>query len=123
MHELPAIAEQAADGGPPAGGEFTDLGPVDAIPLDEGRVYCLGRRSIAVFRPRDGRIYALENRCPHRGGPLADGVVGDGMVICPLHGWKFELASGRCGSEATGVKTYPAALIDGRIRVLVGDEP
>jgi len=123
MHEQLASLERAREGAASAGGAFTDLGPVEAIPLGEGRVYCVGRRTLAVFRPRDGRLYAMENRCPHRGGPLADGIVGGGVVICPLHGWKFDLASGRCANEGLQVKTYPAALIDGRIRVLIGEEP
>ena len=94
-----------------------DIGPVDDIPLGQGRAYVVGGRSIAVFRPRDGGLFAIDNHCPHRGGPLAEGVVGNGTVICPLHGWKIELASGRCLAEARAVHVYDVWLADGRIRL------
>ena len=60
-----------------------DLGPLDFIPLGEGRAYTFGRKTIAVFRQRDGRLFATDNMCPHKAGPLADGLVGSGKVICP----------------------------------------
>lgn len=75
------------------------LGPVAAIPPGEGRVYRVGEKEVAVFRLRNGEVYASDARCPHRGGPLADGLVGDGRVICPLHGFTFDLATG-CASSA-----------------------
>ena len=106
----------------PHGAAAVDLGPVDAIPIGEGRAYCFSGRIIAVFRPRDGGLYALDDRCPHRAGPLADGIVGGGVVICPLHGWKFQLASGRCLNEKASVRTYPVVLVEGRMRVLIEDE-
>ena len=74
------------------------LGSIDQIPVGQGRCFIVDGEEIAVFRARDGRIFAVENRCPHRGGPLAEGVIGDGKVVCPLHGHKFDLTSGR-GSE------------------------
>ena len=94
-----------------------DLGPVDFIPLGEGRAYVVADLTIAVFRQRDGRLFASDNECPHRGGPLADGIVGAGKVICPLHAWKFDLATGRCLSEEATIRTYPAREVNGRIVV------
>lgn len=101
-----------------AAGREVDLGPVDFIPLGEGRAYSMADRVIAVFRQRDGRLFAADNQCPHRGGPLADGILGAGKVICPLHAWKFDLETGRClsGDEVT-VRTYPARIVNGRILV------
>jgi len=99
-----------------------ELGRVDAVPLGEGRAYSIGRRTIAVFRPHDGRLFALDNRCPHRTGALADGIVGAGTVICPLHGWKFELATGRCLNNAASVRSYPVLLVDGRMLLLLESE-
>lgn len=58
----------------------------------------VNKEEVAVFRLRDGRILAVENRCPHRRGPLSEGVIGDGKVVCPLHGHKFDLHTG-VGSE------------------------
>src|SRR5205823_203094 len=67
------------------------------------------------FGPRDGRLFALDNRCPHRGGPLSDGIIAAGTVICPSHGWKFELETGRCLHDAASVRSYPVLLVDGRM--------
>ncbi len=64
------------------------------LPLREGRVVVLGGQEIAVFNLGD-RVLAVENRCPHRGGPLADGMVTGSTIVCPLHTWKFSLESGK----------------------------
>ena len=63
---------------------------------------------MAVFRPRDGGLYALRALCPHRGGPLADGLVDGSVVICPLHHHQFRLASGECVSGADDATPYSA---------------
>ena len=63
------------------------------IPLREGKVVELGGRQIAIFNLGD-KFLAIENRCPHRGGPLSDGIVSGSNVICPLHAWAFDLSSG-----------------------------
>jgi len=63
------------------------------IPLREGRVVRIGSQEIAVFNLGD-RFLAVENRCPHRGGPLADGILSGESVVCPLHGWKIGLRKG-----------------------------
>lgn len=94
-----------------------DLGAVDFIPLGEGRAYTVAGHTIAVFRQRDGRLFATHNHCPHRSGPLADGIVGAGTVICPLHAWKFDLATGRCLGEEVTLQTYPVRAVNGRIVV------
>jgi nitrite reductase [NAD(P)H] small subunit len=114
MQEAPAITTAAS-----RGSEIVDLGPPDAIPLGEGRAYCLAGRAVAVFRTREGALYALDNRCPHRGGALADGLVGDGAVICPVHARKFELATGRCANDATRVRCYPVFLVNGRMSLVI----
>ena len=96
-------------------GQPIDIGPVDVIAPGQGRAFVVAGRVIAVFRQRDGHVFATDNQCPHRGGPLADGIVGDGKVICPLHNWKIDLASGRCMGEAAQLRTYDVHVIDGRI--------
>jgi nitrite reductase (NADH) small subunit len=70
------------------------LGGVDQIPLGEGRTFAAGDKQIAVFRTRAGGVYAVQALCPHRGGPLADGLVGDFTVVCPLHERTFDLRTG-----------------------------
>ena len=92
-----------------------NLGSVEKIALGHARCYLVGGEEIAVFRQRDGRIFATQNRCPHKQGPLAEGISGGGKVICPLHSHKFDLATG-AGSEAKEcVKTYPVKVQDGNI--------
>ena len=95
-------------------GPVHNLGPVDRIPAGEGRLFLVGAREVAVFRSRDGRIFAAEATCPHRGGPLADGLVGGSTVVCPLHGFKFDLQTGAPrGNDCRALATYPAALTEG----------
>ena len=89
-----------------------DLGPVDQIPLGEGRAFDVGGRRVAVFRTRDGRVFATQGECPHRGGPLADGLVGSGTVVCPLHEWRFDLETGATANGACPVAVYPLTLDD-----------
>jgi nitrite reductase (NADH) small subunit len=100
-----------------------DLGPVDTIPVGEGRAFSIGARTIAVFRVSDGRIYALDNRCPHRAGPLADGIVEGRTVACPLHGRKFDLLTGSCLGPGSHVGIHPAELVAGRMIVRLPDLP
>ena len=84
-----------------------NLGSVERIPLGEGREYDVAGEIIAVFRERQGALYAVQAQCPHRAGPLSDGIVGAGLVICPLHAFKFELATGTpLGNECAQLKTY-----------------
>lgn len=83
------------------------LGPVSTIPPGEGRNFAVCGETIAVFRTRAGGIFATQAECPHRRGPLADGLVGGTTLICPLHSWKFDLAKGNALFGDCGVKTYP----------------
>jgi nitrite reductase (NADH) small subunit len=99
--------------------ETLDLGPVERIPPGEGRTFQLRDRRIAVFRTRAGEVYATQASCPHRGGPLADGLVGERCVVCPLHGYQFDLATGApIGHACEGVATYRVSVgDDGRIHL------
>ena len=76
-----------------------NIGSIDQVPEGQGRCFVLGRQQVAVFRSRDGRIFAVQNNCPHRQGPLSEGIIGSDTVVCPLHGHKFNLMTGK-GSEA-----------------------
>lgn len=85
------------------------LATLDSIPPHEGRSAMIDGREIAVFNLGD-RFLAVDNRCPHRGGPLADGIVAANAVVCPLHAWKVCLETGaveRPADEAACVRTYP----------------
>jgi nitrite reductase (NADH) small subunit len=70
------------------------LGPVEQIPLGEGRAFDVQGRQVAVFRLRSGELRAVSAVCPHRGGPLADGQVDGSIVLCPLHMNAFRLSDG-----------------------------
>jgi nitrite reductase (NADH) small subunit len=83
---------------------WTRVGRVDDIPLLEGRTTSIDGRRVAIFRLLDG-FAALDAHCPHADGPLADGIVADACVTCPLHGRRFDLASGEAlnGDESVAV--------------------
>lgn len=95
------------------------LGPVHQIPVGEGRAFLVGDEPVAVFRPRSGGLHALRAICPHRGGPLADGLIDGEVVMCPLHNHRFELSSGACvsGGGVDDVAAYTAADEDGELVV------
>lgn len=85
------------------------------IPLREGRPVKIGNREIAVFNLGE-RFLAVENHCPHKGGPLADGIVSGTSVACPLHARKFSLETGEGASSASAsscVQAFPAKVEDG----------
>jgi nitrite reductase (NADH) small subunit len=89
-------------------GDRFNLGPAERIPPGEGRVFTVGELRVAVFRARDGRVYATQADCPHRQGPLADGLLGGGVVTCPLHARKWELSTGApVGNDCPPLATYP----------------
>jgi len=93
------------------------LGPAAEIPLGEGRAYAVAGAQVAVFRPRDGSVYALSALCPHAGGPLADGQLDGAVVVCPLHLHAFELATGRSRTGQQSVQVFPVELDGGEIVV------
>ncbi|AGZ42014.1 Rieske (2Fe-2S) protein [Actinoplanes friuliensis] len=90
---------------------MTRLGPVDDIPLGEGRTYAVDGEMVAVFRLRDGSLRALQAVCPHRGGPLADGQIDLKVVVCPLHLNAFDLTTG-CSLSGQPDLTVYAVTVD-----------
>jgi nitrite reductase (NADH) small subunit len=91
------------------------LGSVSRIPVGQGRCYVAGTDEIAVFRQRDGRLFATQNRCPHRQGPLAEGVLGGCRIICPLHAHRFDLDTGSGSEPAESLRVYCVQEIGGNI--------
>lgn len=93
-----------------------EIGSLDEIPVGEGRTFTVGGDQIAVFRLRDGSLRAVDAVCPHRGGPLADGLADDQVVVCPLHNHTFDLCTGaETGGADLSVRSYPVAAVDGAI--------
>jgi nitrite reductase [NAD(P)H] small subunit len=79
------------------------------VPVREGRSVMVAGREIAIFNLGD-RFMATDNQCPHKGGPLCDGIVAGDSVVCPLHAWKVRLDSGtveRPSSNHVSIATYP----------------
>jgi nitrite reductase (NADH) small subunit len=87
------------------------VGRAEDIPMLEGRSVTVAGRRIAVFRTPDG-FRAIDGRCPHAGGPLADGIVADRCVTCPLHGLRFDLETG-AASNGARVATFELRERDG----------
>ena len=90
---------------------------VDDIPLLGARVLQRGDGDdIALFRPAAARVFALADRCPHKGGPLSQGIVSGDTVTCPLHGWNIGLEGGHaCAPDVGCARTYPVQLRDGEV--------
>ena len=95
--------------------------PCESIPLREGRAVRLAGREIAIFNLGD-RFLATDNRCPHNGGPLCDGIVSADTVVCPLHAWKISLSTGgvqRPGTAHACVRTYATRVEEGIVMLNV----
>lgn len=75
--------------------------------MGEGRTFQVEDAVIAIFHTRSGKVFATQANCPHKSGPLADGLVGADKVICPLHSYKFDLETGKAiGNTCEALKTY-----------------
>ena len=75
-----------------------------------GKLVTVGGKSVALFRVGE-RVVAVDAECPHEGGPLQDGAIEDGCVVCPWHNYKFELAGGQCDVDpGLKVNTYPTVI-------------
>ena len=87
------------------------IGKLDQIPPGEGRNFVVEEEKIAVFRTHAGEVYATQASYPHRGGPLADGLLGGAVIVCPLHDRSFDLRTGEAaGPECANLRVYPVAL-------------
>ena len=76
------------------------------------------RGNVAIFRTSDDRVFALADRCPHKGGPLSEGIVHGERVTCPLHGWNIALHSGEAIAPDQGCAAgYPVRIADGQVYV------
>ena len=99
--------------------EWLDVGAVADIPLRGARtVPVAGGEEIAVFRTGSDRIYALVNSCPHKQGPLSQGIVHGDSITCPLHNWVISLATGEAqGADVGCTPTIPVKIDGGRILI------
>ena len=96
--------------------DWIEIGRLADIPRRGARCVATPAGRIAVFRTMEDEVFALENRCAHKGGPLAEGIVHGAAVTCPLHNWVFDLATGKAlGADEGQVRTFPVEVVDGRI--------
>lgn len=98
---------------------WTAVGQLSDIPRRGARCVKSGDLKVAIFRTEDDSVFALEDNCPHKNGPLSQGIVHDSGVTCPLHNWVISLETGSAQGADTGeTATYPVKL-DGET-ILVG---
>lgn len=96
------------------------IGQIDDIPQLGSRVIATAEGDIAVFRTSDDQVFALLDQCPHKGGPLSQGMVYGHAVACPLHNWSIDLASGEAVAPDEGcTNSYPVKVDNGTISIAI----
>jgi len=99
---------------------WVEVGRLSDIPVRGSRRVVRGETVIALFRTKAGEVHALEDRCPHKGGPLSEGIVHGDCVTCPLHNWVVGLGDGQArGADEGSVQRYDTRIDDGRISLAV----
>lgn len=97
---------------------WIDIGAIDDIPLRGARKVKTQDGCIAVFRTDTETVFATANTCPHKGGPLNEGIVHSNKVTCPLHNWVFDLETGQAqGADSGQIDVYPARVENGRVLI------
>ncbi len=95
---------------------WIDIAALDDIPKRGARVVKTSHGCVAIFRTFDDRVYAIDDACPHKNGPLSEGIVHGTKVTCPLHNWVIDLRTGLAqGADKGGVATYEISVDSGRI--------
>lgn len=95
---------------------WLDIGALDDIPRQGARVVKTAAGCVAVFRTAADEVFAIDDTCPHKGGPLSEGIVHGTSVTCPLHSWVFSLETGMAqGADEGEVATYPLKVEAGRL--------
>jgi nitrite reductase (NADH) small subunit len=103
---------------------WIEVGSVEDIPLLGARVVRTAHGDIAVFRTADNGIFALADKCPHKGGPLSQGIVHGGRVTCPLHSWVIELGDGTAVAPDVGcTRSFPVRIENGHVSLCLDDIP
>lgn len=96
---------------------------ISEIPEQTGQAITLKGWEIALFHLSGGVFYAVENRCPHKEGPLAEGIISGKYVFCPLHDWKIDTTNGQVQEPDTGcVRSFPVEVSDDRVYIGLTEE-
>lgn len=99
---------------------WTEVCHIDDIPSQGSRIVKVPNGCLALFKTASGDVFAIDDKCPHKGGPLSQGIVHDKFVTCPLHSWVFSLESGEAqGADEGRVKTTSVRVHDGRVELLL----
>jgi nitrite reductase (NADH) small subunit len=96
------------------------IGSINDIPRRGARCVATPRGRIAVFRTGDDQVFAIKDRCPHKGGPLSQGIVHGTSVTCPLHNWVISLETGKAlGADQGEVRTIPVKIEDDQLFIAI----
>jgi len=98
--------------------KWVEIGKLDDIPRQGSRCISIDQKTIAIFRTKDDQVFALEDKCPHKNGPLSNGIVHDGCVTCPLHNWVISLATGEAQGADEGATPAFKTKFDGDVILL-----
>ena len=92
------------------------IGSINDIPVRGARCVDTPHGRIGVFRTAEGQVFAIEDHCPHKGGPLSQGIVHGTSVTCPLHNWVISLETGQAqGADEGAVRTIPVRIEGGQL--------
>ncbi len=95
---------------------WVDIGEAESVPALGSRIVRTAKGDIAVFRTQADEYFALDDRCPHKGGPLSQGIVHGARVTCPLHNFVIELATGKAVAPDEGcTHAYDVRVENGRL--------
>lgn len=94
--------------------EWIEIGKLEDIPQKGSRVVYTAMGDIAVFRTSEDRVFAMRDKCPHKGGPLSQGIVYDNTVACPMHNWRISLDTGQAAAPDVGhTPCFPVMVEEG----------
>jgi nitrite reductase (NADH) small subunit/3-phenylpropionate/trans-cinnamate dioxygenase ferredoxin subunit len=102
-----------------AGREKIAVGAVGDLPAGRSATVELSNGDELALYNVGGQFFAVENFCPHRGAPLADGILCEYTVECILHGWEFEVRTGKCLTTDADIRAYEVEIEDGQINILI----
>jgi nitrite reductase (NADH) small subunit len=103
-----------------AAGDWKTICALQDIPVLGARVVHSAEGDIAIFRNAEDEVFALRDKCAHKAGPLSQGIVHGRQVTCPLHGWKYELASGEAVAPDIGsTRAFEVTVADGQVLLKV----
>ena len=96
---------------------WVDICAIEEIPLRGARKLKTALGCVAVFRTAEDEVFAASDTCPHKGGPLSEGIVHGQSVTCPLHNWVFDLNTGQAQGEDGHIKTFALRVDGGRVLI------